>query len=73
MEKMDKLPNQDNIVIDPPARCVGQNINPVGTYIIGLGKVPTIISAGDSDPVDNGIRLIKTRKRNEGLQHKSTR
>ena len=60
-------------MIDLPASCVGQNINLLGTYIIGLGKVSTIISAGDSDPVDNGIRLIKTRKRNEGLQHKSTR
>ena len=45
MEKMDKLPNQDTIVIDSPARCVGQNINLVGTYIIDLGEVPTIISA----------------------------
>ena len=60
-------------MIDLPASCVGQNINLLGTYIIGLGKVSTIISAGDSDPVDNGIRLIKSRKRNEGLQHKSTK
>ena len=45
MEKMDKLPNQDTIVIDPSDRCVGQNINLVGTYIIDLGEVPTIISA----------------------------
>ena len=45
-------------MIDLPARCVGQNINLVGTYIIDLGKVPTIISAGDSDPVGNGIFQI---------------
>ena len=28
-------------MIDLPARCVGQNINLVGAYIIGLGKAPT--------------------------------
>ena len=55
MEKMVDLLNQNTTMIDLPARCVGQNINLVGTYIIGLGKVSTIISAGDSDPVGNGI------------------
>ena len=30
--------NQDSTMIDLPARCVGQNINPVGTYIIILEK-----------------------------------
>ena len=45
MEKMDKLLIQDTIIIDLPAKCVGQNINLAGTYIIDLGKVPTIISA----------------------------
>ena len=45
MEKMVKLLNQEATIIHLPARCVGQNINLVGTYIIDLGKVPTIISA----------------------------
>ena len=45
MEKMVDLLNQDTTMIDLPARCVGQNINLVGTYITDLGKVPTIISA----------------------------
>ena len=44
-EKMEKLLNQDTTMIDLPARCVGQNINLVGTYIIDLGIAPTIISA----------------------------
>ena len=55
MEKMVDLLNQDTTMIDLPARCVGQNINLVGTYIIDLGKVPTIISARDSDLVGNII------------------
>ena len=38
MEKTDKLLNQDTTMIDLPARCVGQNVNLVGTYIIDLGK-----------------------------------
>ena len=45
MEKMVELLVQDTTIIDLPARCVGQNINLVGTYIIDLGKVPTIIYA----------------------------
>jgi hypothetical protein len=45
MEKMVKMLNQDTTMIDLPARCASQNINLVGTYIIDLGKVPTIISA----------------------------
>ena len=49
---------QDTTIIDLPARCVGQNINLVRTYIIDLGKVPTIISARDSDLVGN--RIIQT-------------
>ena len=55
MEKMVDLLNQDTTMIDLPARCVGQNINLVGTYIIDLGEVPTIISAWDSDLVGNRI------------------
>ena len=42
-------------MIDLPARCVGQNVSLVGAYIIDLGKVPTIISAQDSDLDDNTI------------------
>lgn len=45
MEKMVKLLNQDTTIIDLPARCVGQNINLAGTYIIDLLIVPTIIPA----------------------------
>ena len=45
MEKMVNLLNQDTTIIGLPTRCVGQNINLVGTYIIDLGIVPTIISA----------------------------
>ena len=45
MEKMVELLVQNTTIIDLPARCVGQNINLVGTYIIDPGKVPTIISA----------------------------
>ena len=45
MEKMVELLIQDTTIIDLPARCVGQNINLVGTYIIDLGNVPAIISA----------------------------
>ena len=45
MEKMVELLIQDIIIIDLPARCVGQNINLFGTYIIDLGNVPAIISA----------------------------
>ena len=45
MEKMVELLIQDTTIIDLPTRCVGQNINLVGTYIIDLGNVPAIISA----------------------------
>ena len=45
MEKMVNFLNQDTTIIGLPTRCVGQNINLVGTYIIDTGKVPTIISA----------------------------
>ena len=45
MEKMVKFLNQDTVMIDLLPWCVGQNINPVETYIIDRGKVPTIISA----------------------------
>ena len=53
MEKMVKLLNQDTTMIDLPARCVGQIINLIGTYIIDLGIGPAIISASDSDLVGN--------------------
>ena len=58
MEKMVEWLIQDTTIIDLPARCVGQNINLVGTYIIDLGKVPTIISAWDSDSI--GDRILQT-------------
>ena len=45
MEKMVELLIQDTTKIDLLTRCVGQNINLVGIYIIDLGNVPTIISA----------------------------
>ena len=45
MEKMVKFLNQEATIIYLPDRCVGQNIDLVGTYIIDLGKVPTIIFA----------------------------
>ena len=45
MEKMVELLVQNTTIIDLPARCVSQNINLVGTYIIDLGNVPAIISA----------------------------
>ena len=58
MEKTVNFLNQDATMIDLPARCVGQNINLVGTYIIDLGKVPVIIFALDSDLVGN--RILQT-------------
>ena len=45
MEKMVELLVQDTTIVDLLARCVGQNINLVGTYNIDLGNVPTIKSA----------------------------
>ena len=38
MEKMVKLLNQDTTIVDLPTRCVGQNIDLVGIYILALGK-----------------------------------
>ena len=55
MEKMVELLVQDTTIIDLPARCVGQNINLVRTYIIDLGDVPAIISALDLDLTGNRI------------------
>ena len=67
---MHKLLIQDTTIIDLPARCVGQNINRARTYIIDLGKVPTIISARDSDLVGKEYFRQHVRKRKFATQIK---
>ena len=74
MEKMVDLLIQDTTMIDLPARCVGQNINLARAYIIDLGKyqashLPEI----QIWLVSEYSRLIESRKKNDRLQHKSTR
>ena len=74
MRKMVDLLNQDTTMIDLPARCVGQNINLVGTHIIILEKFqPSHLPEIQIWLVSEYSRLVKSRKKNEGLQHKSTR
>ena len=64
MEKMVDLLNQDTIMIDLPARCVGQNINLLGTYIIILGEFqPSYLPEIQIWLVSGYSRLIESRKK----------
>ena len=70
--------NQDTTIIGLPAGCVGHDIHFTGyrgTNIIVLGKCskPSYLPEIQIWLVSGYPRLIKSRKKNESLQHKSTR
>ena len=70
--------NQDIIITGLPAGCVGHDIHFTGfrgTDIIVLGKCskPSYLPEIQIWLVSGYSRLIESRKKNESLQHKSTR
>ena len=70
--------NQDIIITGLPAGCVGHDIHFTGfrgTDIIVLGKCsnPSYLPKIQIWLVSGYSRLIESRKKNESLQHKSTR
>ena len=70
--------NQDTTIIGLPAGCVGHDIHFTGyrgTNIIVLGKMfqPSYLPEIQIWLVSEYSRLIESRKKNESLQHKSTR